>query len=147
MSCSGQLKKADLLKSQGIDFRGCIEEEDYMNAEHFYQVLISEQPKNISTSTVIQDNIEMGLVLDMIGKHCPKGSLSLRKRMNFGKFPKGGGSFPIQKISLQFFALETALLVMNFRKKLQHFSRKPKILLCRSPQGSGTLSSVAARPA
>ena len=38
----------------------------------------------------------------------------------FGKFPKGGGSISIQKISLQFFfALEKAILLMNFRKKLR----------------------------
>ena len=40
----------------------------------------------------------------------------------FGKFSKGAGegeSFPIQKDPLQFFALETALLVINFQKNFE----------------------------
>ena len=51
----------------------------------------------------------------------PKGSLSLRKRMNFRKISERGGgviSDPKNFIAI-FFALEKAILVMNFRKKLR----------------------------
>ena len=38
----------------------------------------------------------------------------------FGKVPKGGGSFPIQKFILQIFAIINGTLVMNSGKNLQY---------------------------
>ena len=69
-------KKADILKSEGLDYTRCEDERDDTIFEHFAdQVLISEQPNK--TRTVIQEDIETGLVLYLIGMQCPKETMKI----------------------------------------------------------------------
>ena len=50
-----------------------------------------------------------------------KGCHTSPKRMNFRKSSeRGGGSFSIQKFTLQIFAIIDNISVMNFRKKSQY---------------------------
>ena len=72
-------KKADILKSEGLDYTRCEFERDDTIFEHFAdqldQVLFSEQPNK--TRNVIQEDIETGLVLYLIGMQCPKETMKI----------------------------------------------------------------------